>query len=125
MTNCLIEVAVLMLAREVLAELGAGHTERVYHNAMLVQLRNHGIPYETERTVPIYFRGDCVGYCAPDIIIDKQIVVELKAGRTITDLNIIQLQRYLNLSAGFKITKGLLLNFTPPGHLEYRRLPAG
>ena len=68
-----------LLAKEVLATLGAGHTESVYHNAMKVGLQDDGFPYESERDLPISFRGRYVGTVRADLIVNKQIVVELKA----------------------------------------------
>ena len=67
------------LADDVIASLGAGHTESVYHNAMKVGLQDEGFPYETERDLPITFRGRYVGTVRADLIIDKRIVIELKA----------------------------------------------
>jgi GxxExxY protein len=68
------------IAEEVLAELGPGHTESVYHNAMKIGLQDEGYPYESERDLPITFRGRYVGTVRADIIVDKWIVIELKAG---------------------------------------------
>jgi len=66
------------LANEVLGALGAGHTESVYHRAMEVGLQDRGVSYESERDITIMFRGRYVGTVRADLIINKQVVVELK-----------------------------------------------
>mgnify|MGYP000607183810 CR=1 FL=1 len=48
-------------AREIYSDLGPGYSERVYHNAMEVLLRERGIPYESERVVLIKFKGHVIG----------------------------------------------------------------
>jgi GxxExxY protein len=53
--------------------LGPGYSERVYHNAMEVVLRKNGVPYETERIVPIVFEGHTIGNLRADIIINKKL----------------------------------------------------
>jgi GxxExxY protein len=48
-------------AREIYSQLGPGYSERVYHNAMEVLLREKGIPYESERIITIPFKGHVIG----------------------------------------------------------------
>ena len=72
-------------AREIYSQLGPGYSERVYHNAMEVLLREKGIQYETERHILVKFRGHVVGQLRADIIIDNTIILELKAIKTLTD----------------------------------------
>lgn len=67
------------LATEVLASLGAGHTESVYHNAMKVGLQDAGIRFETERDIIIKFRGRYVGTVRADLIVENRLVIELKS----------------------------------------------
>ena len=58
------------LCNHIYKTLGPGFSERVYHNAMEVMLRQKGINYETERIVPIVFEGHTIGNVRADIIID-------------------------------------------------------
>ena len=67
------------LATEVLATLGAGHTESVYHNSMKVGLQDAGLKFETERDIIIKFRGRYVGTVRADLIIENRLVIELKS----------------------------------------------
>lgn len=108
------------LAKEVYT-LGAGYSERVYHNAMEVLLRERHIPYETERIVPITFHGHVIGNLRADIIINNEIVLEFKAIKSLSDQVELQGQNYLNLT-GLKIA--YLINFPPfPNReIEVRRI---
>ena len=70
---------VVGICREVFDELGSGHSETVYHHAILVDLRLQGISYESEKILPISYKGSFVGFSRSDIIINNELVVELKA----------------------------------------------
>jgi GxxExxY protein len=67
------------IAEEIVAALGAGHSESIYHNAMKIGLQDAGLKFETERDITIQFRGRYVGTVRADLIIDQQLVIELKA----------------------------------------------
>jgi len=99
------------LADEVVATLGAGHTESVYHNAMKVGLQDEGFQYESERDLPISFRGRYVGTVRADLIIEKRIVIELKAAlgsdTTVSDA-VEQCKCYMKET---KITLGVVIVF--------------
>jgi len=56
-------------AKEVYQELGSGWPECVYQNAMEVALREKGITYESQRILPISFKGHIVGESKPDLVI--------------------------------------------------------
>ena len=97
------------LAREVYT-LGGGYSERVYHNAMEVLLRKDGIAYETERIVPITFRGHVIGNLRADIIINNEIVLEFKTIKNLTDQTEMQARNYLSLTG---LKKAYLINYPP------------
>ena len=99
------------MAVEVYRILGAGHSERVYHNAMEVMLRNAHLCYETERIVPIHFKNHVIGTMRADLIVEKRIIVELKSIKTLTNGSKRQLDNYL-LQTGY--TNGILINFPNP-----------
>ena len=67
------------LATEILNAMGAGHTESVYHNAMKIGLQDYNLKFETERDIPLTFRGRYVGTVRADLIIENRLVIELKA----------------------------------------------
>lgn len=96
--------------KEVYNALGPGYSERVYHNAMEVILRENGVSYETERIVPIVFRGHTIGNLRADIIIDHKIVLELKSVKTMNESMVSQARNYLKL---LNLEEAYLINFPP------------
>ena len=107
--------SVITAAEYIYENLGCGHSETIYHNAMLHQLKKkHSC--ESEVIVPICLDGDYCGYCRCDIIVDKRIILELKAiSKTIflrTDNEVIQIKNYIKFTG---IKRGLLINFPKNG----------
>jgi len=101
--------------KEIYNTLGSGFSERVYHNAMEVMLRENGVSYETERIIPIVFKEHTIGNLRADIIIEKNIVVELKSVKTINDAMVSQARNYLNL---LNLQEAYLVNFPPTPNSE-------
>ena len=66
------------LVISVVDELGGGHSESTYRNAMQVGLRHAGIQHESERSLSIEFRGEHVGLVRADLVVEKSLVIELK-----------------------------------------------
>jgi GxxExxY protein len=95
-------------ANEVFGELGVGYSERVYHNAMEVILRKNRVPYETERIVPIVFKNHTIGNLRADLIVNNEIILELKAVKTINSLMKKQAENYLKLTG---LKNALVINF--------------
>ena len=110
-------------AQEVYSQLGPGYSERVYHNAMEVLLREKGISYESERVITLPFRGHVIGNLRADIIIDNEIVLEFKTIRTLNDAAELQAHNYLRLTG---LKTAYLVNYPPhPGReVEVRRIQA-
>jgi GxxExxY protein len=108
-------------AREIYSQLGPGYSERVYHNAMEVLLREKGIPYESERIIPIPFKGHVIGNLRADIIIDNEIVLEFKTIRTLNDAAELQGSNYLRLTG---LKTAYLVNYPPhpEREVEVRRI---
>ena len=109
---------------EVYSELGPGYSERVYHNAVEVILRENKIPYESERHILVRFRGHVVGQLRADIIIDDSIILELKAIKSLTDGMELQAQKYLDLTG---LKTAYLVNFPlqPGREVEIRKFALG
>lgn len=63
----------------VATELGTGFSEAVYHQAILVELRERNIRYESEKIIPVLYKGHCCGNVRSDIIVDGKVIIELKA----------------------------------------------
>ena len=95
-------------SKHVFNSLGAGFSERVYHNALEVLLKKNSIPYKSEQVIPVIFEGIEVGQVRADLVIDEKIVVELKSVRTLKDEHTIQCGMYMKL---LNIDSGLVINF--------------
>ena len=98
-------------------DLGAGFLEKVYSNALAVELGQTGISCEREVPFKVKFRNTVVGdYCA-DMVVERRVLVELKACAGLDAVHEAQILNYLKASG---IRVGLLMNFGRP-KLEYRR----
>ena len=109
-----IQTVVTDLANEIYKKLGAGYSERVYHNAFEVLLRKNGIQYESERIIPIEFMDHTIGNLRADLIVDGSLIVELKSVKNINQAMKTQVLNYLKLTG---YTAGILVNF-PQNQLE-------
>jgi GxxExxY protein len=105
-------------AIEVHKTLGPGFNESIYQNALIIEFEEAKIHLETEKEIPIYYRGEVVGIHRIDIKADNKIILELKAVSDITDVHVAQVVSYLK-ATGLNI--GLILNFAK-SKLEIRRV---
>jgi len=102
---------------EVNRVLGGGFLEKVYERALLVELHNRGLAAEPQVPLVVKYKGVIVGeYCA-DILVEEQVLLELKACEKLTGIHEAQILNYLN-ATGIKL--GLLVNFQHP-RAEIRR----
>jgi len=92
----------------VYTNLGYGFLEKVYENAMLVELNKNGLKAISQYPVKVNYDGVAVGEYFADIIVEDKVIIELKASANIVPENILQLQNYLKAT---NIEVGLLLNF--------------
>ncbi|MCF8234163.1 MAG: GxxExxY protein [Bacteroidales bacterium] len=88
--------------------LGYGFLERVYQNALLIELRKMGFDCVSEAPVKVYYEGVQVGDYRADILVDDCIIIENKAAEAISEQHEYQLINYLKAT---DIEIGLLLNF--------------
>ena len=93
---------------DVYNELGYGFLEKVYQNAMYLELKRTGFSVEAQKQIKVYFRDVVVGEYYADLIIDQTIILELKASEVLVYENELQLLNYLRAT---NIEIGLLLNF--------------
>lgn len=103
---------------EVQKILGGGFLEKVYENALLVELRNQGLNAKNQVPLKVHYKNTLVGEYIVDILVEDQIILELKAMESIQKINEAQLINYLK-ATGKKI--GLIVNFKHP-KAEIRRL---
>jgi GxxExxY protein len=88
--------------------LGAGFSEKVYHNAIEVYLRKIGTSFKSEHVIPVKFMDVEVGNVRADLVINDRLVVELKSTGSIKDTHTTQCFMYMKL---LKINNGLVINF--------------
>lgn len=98
-------------AIEVHRHLGAGLLEKAYSLALRVELASNGIGFEYERPVPLTYKGVLVGEYRPDLIVEGQVVVEVKSVLNFEPVFTAQMLTYLRITT---IRTGLLLNFNRP-----------
>ena len=99
---------VIGAAMRVQTVLGPGYLEEVYKNSMLVELRSEGLKAEAEVNIPVDYRGVRVGNYKADIIVENQVILELKAVSCLVAQHEAQLVNYLTAT---RIDDGLLFNF--------------
>lgn len=96
-------------AFQVYNELGPGLLESIYQEALALQLTQDGLHVQREVHIPVYYNGtQLTSDLKLDIIVEDQVIVELKSVKELTDIYKKQLNTYLKLS-GKKV--GLLINF--------------
>lgn len=95
---------------EVYGELGYGFLESVYRSAMGIGLREDGLEVQSEVEVHALFRGHCVGMFRVDFVVERAVIVELKAARGIDQSHLAQVLNYLRCTS---LEIGLVLNFGP------------
>ena len=99
---------ILDCAREVRKELKQGFEEKVYKNAMFLELKSRGLSVSTESSFNVRYKGVVVGDYRADIIVEDSVILELKANNALCAANEVQLVNYLNATG---IENGLLINF--------------
>ena len=93
---------------EVYNALGYGFLERVYQNSLYQELNQKGFTCEAQKQIKVYYKGKEVGEYYADILVDKCIILELKACDRLCKEHELQLINYLKAT---DIELGLLLNF--------------
>ena len=99
---------VIECAKRIRRQLGPGFLEKVYKNAMVVELRTLNLNFETEKLIQVLYDGIVVGEYRTDIIVEGKLILELKATQDLSIANEVQLVNYLTST---QIDDGLLINF--------------
>ncbi len=103
-----ITAIVLKSFYKVYNELGYGFLEKVYENALLIELRKAGLVCEQQKAIEVYYETEKVGSYYADILVNNCLILELKAAESLCAEHEYQLINYLKAT---DITVGLLLNF--------------
>jgi len=104
-------------AYQVCNKLGFGFLESVYRKAMIIELSKDALKVEPEKPLKVYYDGQIIGDFYVDLLIEDEIIVELKSVQNLAKEHEVQLVNYLN---GLKKEIGLLINFGPSG-VEVKR----
>lgn len=88
--------------------LGPGFLEKVYENALKLEIEKLGIEVRQQDTLPVWYEGYPVGVFFPDLWIDKQLIIEIKAVQKLIPEHEVKLVHYLTAT---HIDDGLLINF--------------
>jgi GxxExxY protein len=105
-------------AMEVHKTLGPGFLESVYEEAMTVEFGLQNIRFQRQVTIDVYYKGRNIKQFIADYVVDGSIIVELKAIKRPTEIEVAQVVNYLKAS---NIKIGLLFNFGGRS-LEHKRL---
>ncbi len=98
----------LKCAQNVSHGLGAGFLEKVYENALCIELTQAGIPFQRQQQFAVSYKGENVGDYIADIVVDDRLLIELKALSCFSKEHDAQVMNYLKATG---LTVGLLLNF--------------
>ncbi|HMB01495.1 MAG TPA: GxxExxY protein [Spirochaetota bacterium] len=107
MRNKIIE-SVIKAGFRVQHELGCGFLEKVYQNALALELGSRGLKTEQEQKITVYYHKQLVGVYYADLLIEDEIIVEVKCGLRINMKHIKQVQNYLKATAK---SYGLIVSF--------------
>ena len=98
-------------AIEVHRNLGAGLLERPYEIALCIELAHQGIQFDKEKQIPLLYRGLSIGDFRPDLIVENEVVVDVKSVVQFEPVFIAQMLTYLRLTG---LKRGLIVNFNRP-----------
>jgi GxxExxY protein len=104
---------------EVYNTLGYGFLEKVYENAMLIELRPQGLACDCQIPIDVIYENNRVGFYVADIIVENVVIIELKAAEAICEAHEAKLINYLRAT---DIEVGLLLNFGKKNRIQTKSL---
>jgi len=105
-------------AMEVLNELKPGLDEKLYENALVIELRGRGHQIDQQRSFPVEYKETSIGRLIPDLIVDGKFIVDPKVVSAFNESHIAQMTGYLAIT-GLRLA--ILLNFKS-ARLEWKRV---
>ncbi|MEO9512757.1 MAG: GxxExxY protein [Flavobacteriaceae bacterium] len=110
---------IIGLCMDIHNELGKGFSEAVYADALELELKDNGVPFQKEMRYPVSYKAKMLKhYYYADFVIDDKIILELKAVEKLISGHVKQTLNYLAVS---KLKLGLLVNFGEDS-LSYKRV---
>ena len=101
--------------------LGAGFLEKVYENALVIELSQASLRVEQQKSIQVIYGGQVVGDYIADLVVADSVLVELKAVKSLDEIHMAQCLNYLK-AANLKLC--LLINFGRP-KIEVKRIMNG
>ena len=98
--------------------LGAGFLEKVYENALAIELRKNGLTAGQQHPIIVFYADEPVGDFVADILVEGTVIVELKSARALDEVHYAQCLNYLK-ATGLKTC--LLVSFGRP-RVEIKRI---
>jgi len=108
-------------AYQVANTLGCGFLEKVYENALFIEIRKTGLTAVKQHALQVFYHGEVVGDYFADLFVENEIIVELKTVGLITEIHQAQLMNYLIAS---NKRCGLIINFGKQ-RIEIKRMVNG
>lgn len=105
---------IIKKANEIYTILGKGYPECVYHRAFEYELRSSGINYESEKLVPVYYKGNQVGHGRADIVISEPIPMILEFKAISGSVGIKELEQLGHYMRHLNMNVGIIINFSQP-----------
>jgi len=104
---------IIKIFYRVYSKLGYGFLEKIYENAMMMELKKEGIPASPQFAIQVSYENEVIGEYFADMLVDHKVIVEVKAAKSLASESEAQLLNYLKAT---HMEVGLLLNFGPrPG----------
>ena len=99
-------------------KLGNGFLEKVYENALSIELKKLGFIIELQKELLVYYDDKIIGKYYADIVVDNKTIIELKTCERITKIHKLQILNYLK-ATGYKL--GIIINFKNYGNKKSDR----
>lgn len=110
--------SIIGAAMTVLNTLRPGLDEKLYENAIVIELRKRGHTVEQQRQYPVRYDGQLIGTLIPDLIVDDSVIADPKVATAFTEHHVAQMLGYLTIT---NLKLALLLNFKS-SRLEWKRI---
>ena len=110
--------SIIGAAMLVLNSLRPGLDEKLYENAMVIELGKRGHCVEQQRPFPVYYDGHLIGTLIPDLIVDDLVIVDSKVVTAFHDTHMAQMLGYLSVT---QLNLALLINFKN-AKLDWKRV---
>ncbi|QDU74765.1 hypothetical protein Pan97_17790 [Bremerella volcania] len=103
-----ISESIIGASMTVLNQLRPGLDEKLYENALVIELKRRGHQIDQQKQYPVFYSGERIGTLIPDLIVDDLVIADTKVVTAFSETHIAQMIGYLNITS---LRLALLLNF--------------